>query len=69
MAEVDHNTEVDVTGARLFVEAGTPIAGGCWYCLPDGSVVYERPSGQRVHPAVVSAETLQHSPTWTEVTT
>lgn len=68
MAETDQTTEVDVTGARVFVETGKPVAGGRWYCLADGSVVYERPSGERVHPAVVSAETLQHSPSWSEVT-
>lgn len=68
MAVTDQATAVDVSGARVFVEAGTPVAGGRWYRLADGSVAYERPNGERVHPAVVSAETLEHSPTWTEVT-
>lgn len=59
---------MDLTGARVFVEAGTPIAAGRWYRLPDDSVIYQRPSGERVYPAVVPAETLENSPTWSEVT-
>lgn len=57
-----------MSGARVFVEAGAPVAGGRWYVLPDGSVVYERPSGERVSPAIVAASTLESSSTWTEVT-
>jgi hypothetical protein len=63
----DAAAEVEVTGARVFVEAGRPIAGGRWYCLADNTVVYERPSGERVYPALVAAATLANSPTWTEI--
>lgn len=56
-----------MSGARVFVEAGPAIAGGRWYCLPDNTVVYERPSGERVSPAIVAAATLENSPTWTEI--
>lgn len=65
--KADVPAELELTGARVFVEAGRPIAGGRWYCMSDNTVVYERPSGERVYPAIVAAATLANSPTWTEI--
>jgi hypothetical protein len=55
----------DLAGAVVYVEAGDrSVAGGRWYVLPDDRVIYERPNGDYVNPAVINAATLRSSPTW-----
>lgn len=61
----DGQSEPDLTGAVVFVEtADRPVAGGLWFVLPDDRVIYQRPGGEYVEPAMINAETLRSSPTW-----
>jgi len=53
-------------GATVFMEtAERPIAGGRWYVRADDSVAYQHPDGTWSDPAIVGADTLRRSPTWT----
>lgn len=61
----EHQSEPDLTGAVVYVEtADRPVAGGSWYVLPGDRVIYRRPSGEYVEPAMVDAATLRSSSTW-----
>jgi hypothetical protein len=60
-------TDANMAGARVFTEAASnPIAGGTWYLLHDGTVAYQHPTGERVHPAVIATTTLQRTDLFTE---
>jgi len=69
-ATVPGMPDMDLTGARRFVEtAERPVAGGVWYLLPTEppSVAYQRPSGEWVYPAQVTAGALVAGVSWREI--
>jgi len=49
---------LDLAGEKVFVETGTPIAGGRWHLLADGTVVYENPAGTWM-PSTHNSEALR----------
>ncbi len=36
---------LDLTGEKVFVEAGTPVVGGRWHLLTDGTIAHENTEG------------------------